>query len=719
MLTITGKIRFDQRTIDSPNLCDRFGRDDLDRIGAWTEENFIRDKSTRIAWEKRTENAINLAMQLQKEKTFPWPSCSNIAFPLVTIAALQFHARAYPAIVNGRSVVQCRVIGPDPTGAVGSRAKNIGEHMSWQLLEEDESWEEDTDRGLLNVSLVGVGWKKSYYNASVGHNTSEFVSAKDLVVSYWAKSIETAATKTHILPMYKNDIHERVMRGAYRDCTKEAWFEGAPANKGTQRSPEQDQRAGQSAPIPDDEAPFTVLEQHCWLDLDKDGYDEPYIITYEESSTFVLRIVARVNRIEDIEYNKDRRIVKIKATEYFTKIPFIPSPDGGIMDIGFGVLLGPLNESVNTAINQLFDSGTVNNTAGGFLGRGAKIRGGVYEFKPFGWHRVDATGDDLRKSVFPLPVREPSAVMFNLLTLLIDYTSRVGAATDMMVGENPGQNTPAETSRAMLEQGQKIYSAIFKRIWRSMKLEFKKLYRLNAVHIGINEYFGEGGKISREDYAMGSTSVCPVADPTITTEGARYARATMLADRAAQNPGYNTDAVERKLLEAMGIDEIDTLYPGTEGQEQPPDVKVQVQQMKNEMEQMKLEQAKMQFMLTMQETVRLNTAKIQELMSKAASMEASANNAQAKLNVEAFRAGIEAIREQTDAQNAQLDRMMESMKNEQIRSEHTVPVIGAGAGGAISGMEGGPPNPTALPMGQEGAGAPAGGMGGGGIFSSV
>src|SRR5690606_27327525 len=122
-------------------------------------------------------------------------------------------------------------------------------------------------------------------------------------------------------------------------------------------------------------------------------------------------------------------------------------PDGGFYDVGFGVLLGPLNESVNTAINQLFDAGTMATTAGGFLGRGAKLRGGVYTFSPFGWQNVDVMGDDLRKNMVQLEVREPSAVLFNLLTLLINYTNRISGATDMMVGENPGQNTPAETSR--------------------------------------------------------------------------------------------------------------------------------------------------------------------------------------------------------------------------------------------------------------------------------
>ncbi len=204
-----------------------------------------------------------------------------------------------------------------------------------------------------------------------------------------------------------------------------------------------DRRTGKNAPEGNTNTPFTCLEQHCWLDLDDDGYAEPYVVTIEENSQAVLRIVSRWDREEDVERDSKNRIISINPMEYFTKIPFIPSPDGGIMDIGFGVLLGPLNESVNSAINQMFDSGTLSNTAGGFLGRGAKIRGGVYQFAPFSWNRVDSTGDDLRKNIFPLPVREPSAVMFQLLGMLIDYTNRISGATDMLTGVNPGQNTPA------------------------------------------------------------------------------------------------------------------------------------------------------------------------------------------------------------------------------------------------------------------------------------
>jgi chaperonin GroES len=705
MLTLSSTITLDKSAITSANLCDRFEREDLDRIGAWAHDNYVRDLASRSDWSRRTEAAMDLAMQLQKGKTFPWHGCANIAFPLVTIAAMQFHARAYPAIINGRSVVQARVVGEDLAGLGRKRADLVSEHMSWQLLEQDEAWEEEVDRALLNVAIVGCGFKKTYFNQGKSHNVSEFVQAKDLVVNYYAKSIDSAPVKTHVFPLFKNEVHERVLRGTFYDVLDEGWYDQAPApveNTGTIAA---DHRTGTRRSTEDPDAPFTILEQHCSLDLDGDGYAEPYIITIEESTQTVLRIVTRFDRIEDIEYTPSRKIIRIDPMEYFTKIPFIPSPDGGILDIGFGILLGPLNESVNSAINQMFDAGTLSNTSGGFLGRGAKIRGGVYEFSPFSWNRVDSSGDDLRKNIVPLPVREPSMVMFNLLSLLIDYTNRVSGSTDMMAGENPGQNTPAETSRAMVEQGQKIYSAIFKRIWRSLKNEFKKLYTLNSIYLPMTSAFGDGGEIRREDYAVAgaSISVIPVADPTISSDAARLAQAQLLREAANTVPGYDQGEVERRFLKSIGIDDVDKVYPGVDPNAEPtPDVKVQVQQMKNQVEAARLDQEKMKFMLTMQETVRLNTAKIATLAAQAQRMEAEATTVAGKANVEAFRAGIEAMRAHNDQTNAHLDRMMESFNE----SRNNI-----GAQGTLPSLEEPSSDAGAFQVPAGGTGIPEGAMG--------
>lgn len=697
MLRLEGSITINRNAINSDNLCGRFSDQDLSSISGWVLENYQQDLSSRADWERRMQRGLDLAMQLQKAKSFPWPGSSNIAFPLVTIAALQFHSRAYPAIINGNSVVQCKVAGPDPQGTGRARADKISTHMSWQVLEQDEAWEEQTDRGLLYGAIAGTWYKKTYYSDLLGHNVSEFVSGLDLVVNYWAKSIETARVKSHVIPMDRNTIYTRCKTGVYRDITDADWFNAVQINPpATPSSAAEDNRAGVRPAQPTEATPFTIIEQHCWMDLDQDGYEEPYIVTVDRESGECLRIVLRCNRIEDVQYNAAKEIVQITATEYFTKVPFIPSPDGGIMDIAFGTLLGPLNESVNSSLNQLFDAGTLANTAGGFLGRGAKIRGGVYQFQPFSWNRVDSTGDDLRKSVFPLPVREPSAVMFQVLSLLIDYTGRISGATDMMVGENPGQNTPAETSRTMIAQGEKVYSAVFKRIWRAMKKEFRKLYALNCLYLPVRSSFGDGGEILREDYTAGSVYIVPAADPLIASEGQRFAQAQALAERSGAVSGYDTDEVERRYLRALQIPDVDKVFVGTANTPPPIDVKVQLQQMKNEVAMAQMQQKQFEFVITMQETVRVNTAKIMQLEASAREMDAAAASEADKQKITAFRAGIEAMREQNNAINAQLDRAMESLN---------AGTTAIGMGGAVSGMAAPSSNraPDALGLPAEGA----------------
>lgn len=691
-LELDNYITLNEKAWTSPNLADQFSVEDLRKIGDWCWECYDRDKQSRTDWERRTSGAMELATQVQKEKSFPWPDCSNIIFPLVTIAALQFHARAYPTLINGRNIVSCRVIGDDPEGVERSRADRIEQHMSWQLLEQDEDWEEETDRALLNIAIVGCGFKKTYYDGDVRHNESTYVHAKDLVFDYWAKSVEKCMTKTHIIPMYRNEIYSRVQAGVFCDVLAEQWYLADAQVSSGPREDERDNRAGVTRPASNHNTPFTMLEQHCWLDLDGDGYAEPYIITFEESSKCVVRIVTRFDREVDIQRNTKGKIISIQAWEYFTKIPFIPNPDGSIMDIGFGVLLGPLNESVDAAINQLFDAGTLSNTAGGFLGRGAKIRGGIYEFKPFSWNRVDSTGDDLRKNVFPLPVREPSAVMFSLLNLIIDFTSRISGTTDINVGENPGQNTPAETSRAMVEQGQKIYSAIFKRVWRSLKQEFHKLYKLNAVNLPTQLRYGaQGATIAREDYTGPIAGVAPEADPYISSDGARYAQAAAIKQLSIGNPAYDADAVEIRVLKSLGVQDVGTIYKGIANAPPPgPDVKIQIQEMKNQVAQAKLQLDAQKIMVTLQELKRMNDGKLAMMAAQVFKLQEEGKNVEAKQKIEAFRAAMELVRQENTAYDSQLQSLQEIGKNE-------LDSRGLTGTGTVSGMEGEPSYSGGLP----------------------
>lgn len=720
MLKLDSKIKLDLEAIRAKNLTSRFSDDDLKRLGEWCHDGYKRDLGSRSKWERRTEAAMDLAMQIQKDKSFPWPGCSNIAFPLVTIGTLQFHARSYPAIIHGTDIVKCRVIGEDPAGLKRQRADRVSSHMSYQCLEQDKAWEEQHDRLLINVPCVGTAFTKDLYSPAKGYPCTELVLARDLVLDYWAKSVEDCGRKTHRIPLFRNQIHERILRGTFRDCREATWYKQETQPTEPEHRGQRDNRSGLTPPQPDETTPFMTLEQHVNVDLDQDGYAEPYIITYEEQSQEVLRIVTGFDREADIERvssgpNKGE-IIQITALQYFTKYGFIPSPDGGIMDIGFGVLLGPLNESVNSILNQLVDAGTMSITAGGFLGRGAKLRGGVYTFAPFQWQRVDASGDDLRKSVFPLPVNEPNAVMFQLLNLLINYSNRVVGATDIMVGENPGQNTPAETSRTMQVQGEKIYSSIYKRTWRSMKEEFKKRYILNAIYMPPRAPYGEGKLAYRDDYMGNPDDICPEADPNLTSEAMAQQQAVLLKQSAATTPGYDLEAVERRFLKSMKISGIDEIYPGPKKVPPLTNPKVQIEQLRQGIAGQKLQFERQKFVSEMQEQVRLNNAAIAKMQAEVIKLMNDIDVDKHNAMISAFNAQIAAMKQHNESLLGQVDRILAMMEQDIERSQADGGDTGAakaspdkggeGAGapgGGIPGMEGTPGDAA----GVEGAGAVA------------
>jgi len=696
MLILDKHLSLGKATIESPNLTGYFGQKDLDAIGGWVFDGYVADKQSRAKWEKRTEAAMDLAMQLQKAKNFPWPNCSNIAFPLVTIGAMQFHSKAYPAIISGTEIAEMRVIGADPTGHETERALRVSRHMSYQVLEEDQPWEEQHDRLLLNLAIVGSAFVKTYQDAKLDHPVSELVLARDLVINYWAKSVESCPRKTHRIPLSRNSIREGVLSGIYRDVLEESWYAQPTTPQPTTQQSRANARTGQDPSYqPDETTPFYALEQHCDLDLDGDGYDEPWIITVEENSKCVLRLVSRVAQEADIkrvqvgEYKG--QIISIIAEEYFTKYSFIPSPDGGIYDVGFGVLLGPLNESVNSIVNQLVDSGTMSNTAGGFLGRGAKIRGGVYQFTPFGWNRVDSTGDDLHKSVFPLPVREPSNVLFQLLGFIVTYANRISGSTDTIMGENPGQNTPAQTTQSMIEMGMKIYSAIFKRVWRGMKEEFRKRYVLNGIYLPAESSFGEDADMAyREDYLGDSKRIRPVANPNVTSEAEQLKLALGLREMAHTTPGYDWDAVETRVLKAMHVDDAKVLYLGSKSPQATPipNLKAQVEQLKLQGIQMKLENDKQMFIQKMLEEHKLNEAKIIQLHAQAEQFIAQAGGVAEGHQIAAMEAAIGAIKQHNDTILQHLELMMKGSQDGQTNQ------------GSVGAMAPGPGNAGSASMGQ-------------------
>ena len=662
------------------NIADLLCAEDLTTIGLQVVKDFDNDLLSRSSWEKRTEASLKLALQVAEIKNFPWANASNIKFPLITIAALQYHARSYPVLIDSDLPVKCRVVGDDKDGLRALRATRVEQHMSYQLLEEDEDWESEMDKVLITQPIVGCAFKKTYYDPIKKHNISENVLAKDLVVNYWTKSLESASRVTHVLQMTRNEIYERTARGLWLEGVSEGrtqqWSSVAMGDM-LQRA--QDKAQGMQPPEPNDSStPIEILEQHCHIDFDDDGYAEPYIVYVRRDNKKVARIVARYSK-SDVERNKKDIVLSIKAEQYFTKYPFIPSPDGGFYDLGFGVLLGPLNESINTIVNQLVDSGTMANTAGGFLSRGIKLRGGNYSFNPMEWKHVDTTGDDLRKGIVPLPVREPSQVLFTLLNLLINYGERIGGAVDIMTGQNPGQNTPAETTRTMAEQGMKIFNGIFKRTHRSLKQEFRKLYRLNQIFVTENTPYVSNAKstgiVLASDYEGPVTDVMPTADPSITSDAQRMHQAAAIAQRVAATPGlYNRYEAEHTFLKAMKVTNIDKILPDPKGPNAipaPVNPKLQIEQLKVQAKQASDQLNMKMALLKLMGEAELNQAKIQKLEAEAEVLKIGVLHEGEKMRIQQINTEIAMSRERREGvlssiqtMNDVYDRMMQSKGEE-------------------------------------------------------
>lgn len=608
-----------EELLRSPNIAEMMDDEELSSLGQVMMNDINLDLNSRIEWEERNERANKLALQVVEKKTFPWPGASNVKFPLITIAAMQYHSRAYPALISNNEVVKCKVYGKDDDGEMHKRADRISRHMTYQVMEEDEGWEENTDKTLLVQAISGTAIKKSYFDPVKGHNVSELVLPNDFVVNYYTKSIPESPRVSHRILLSSNDLHERQVRGLFLKINDEP-LPTTPAQSMLINAREDAQ--GVRMPTGDPDTPFEFFETHFWHDFDEDGYKEPYIAYIRRDTSKIYRIVARYFE-DSIEYHNGE-IIRIKPEQYFTKYGFVPSPDGGFYDLGYGVLLGPTNDSVNTIVNQLIDAGTMSVTGGGFLGRGVKIKGGDYSFKPHEWKRVDSTGDDLRANIFPLPIRDPNGVSFQLLQLLINYGERIAGATDIMTGVSPGQNTPAETSRNTMEQGMKVFNGIYKRTWRAMKEEFQKLYRLNQLYLPSEpvefEYNNELSFVLPDDYSMDMKLVKPAADPNVVSDSQRQMQAQAVLQLATSTGGFNMYEVQKRYLDALKVSAIDQILPDPKGPnaiKPGPSEKMQIEKMKNDERQMNHQlRFKLGIAKLMQEA-ELQQAKITELQAKA------------------------------------------------------------------------------------------------------
>lgn len=552
--------QFLNAAIKSENVALLLDEAEVSRIGQRVKEEYDIDKNSRREWEDKMDDAMDVALQVSEPKTFPWKNASNVKYPLLTVAAIQFAARAYPAIVNNTAVARCKVVGrddgipmldansqpmidprsnpqdPQPVwkirpGAKRDRGDRVARHMSWQLTDEMVEWEEDTDRMLHVLPITGVVFRKVWFDKLKGRNCSQIVLPSDLVIKYDASNMRDAPRMTHEFKLYPHQIVERVRDGVFIDQPI-----GQPEGN-------------------DKDGPYNILEQHRLLDLDNDGYPEPYSVTIHKQTSKVLRIMARFDS-DHITVNEDGEVKKIVPHTYFVKYGFIPNPDSAIYDLGFGMLLNPINQTVNSVLNQLIDAGTIQNAGGGFVSRGLRLKGGDLRFTPNEYKQIDAGGMKIADSIYHMQHPGPSGTLFSLLGLLIDAGKEISSVQDVLMGDTGGNEQTATTTLALIEQGMKTFTAIFKRVHRSLKYELAVIYDLNRRYMLPEQYFtvlDNTEAVSQRDYAVGDFDIVPISDPRMVTDMQKAGRADFLRSFIG-DPFFDQMQIREMILDAANIE---------------------------------------------------------------------------------------------------------------------------------------------------------------------
>lgn len=523
------------------------------RIGGEVVEQYLMDKGTRSIWEKDQERARELGAMLSQEKTEPWPHAANALLPLLSVACLQFQARALKAFIKDRTVAYGKVLGP-VSDEVQQIADLVGRRLSNQCFDEIPAWEEHTDELLLALPVNGCGFRKTVYDPLRGVVEQPFVAAEDVVMDYKAHFHETPRI-SHLMGFYPHQIEARERSGV--------WLGGMNF------APDQSTRSSnvafnqQENRPPDPDALISFIEQHRWLDMDGDGYREPYVATVHQASRELVRLTARWDDAQ-ARYDSRGKVLWIEPLQYFTRYQFLPALDGGVYGMGFGKLLGTSNDIVNSILNQMVDAATLQNVGGGFLRGGVRVgreSAGPSRIRMGEYTPVDGVGDDVRKAIMPHAHPGPSPVLFNLLGVMMDQANKLSMSTDALTGGSQPAGTPAATTLTLVEQGLQVYTAAFRRIFRAFKQDLEHVVRCNVLYKQDPFWISV---VSMDEDEDGRMDVVPVADPNEATDMQRIARARAALEVVGQ--GGADRELFRRYLRAIGDEQADAIFPPDDDQ---------------------------------------------------------------------------------------------------------------------------------------------------------
>ena len=536
------------------NLAETLDDSILGELSSELREQYETDQESRSEWEEGYTKGLDLLGVQYEERTQPFQGASGVTHPIIAESVTQFQAQAYKELLPAGGPVRTNVLGVQDSEKE-AQAVRVKDFMNYMLMEIMEEFDPDTDQMLFYLPLSGSTFKKVYFDEAKQRPVSKFIPAEDLVVSYAASDLATASRITHVLRMDENEIRKLQVAGFYRDIDISADYE-ADSDPVKSKVNEID---GVEKSATDDL--YTVLEMHVNLDIE--GFEDvdqmgeptgiklPYIVTLDQGSGEVLAI--RRNYEENDALNQ--------KVSYFVHYKFLP----GLGFYGFGLIhmIGGLGKAATSILRQLIDAGTLANLPSGFKARGIRVRNDDEPIAPGEFRDIDAPGGDIRNSIIPLPYKEPSGTLAQLLGVLIESGRRFVSIADQQTGSPGSQQQPVGTTVALLERGMKVMSAIHKRLHYAQKTEFRILARLIRDNMPPSYPYATGvdAGIKQSDFDD-RVDILPVSDPNIFSMAQRITLAQTQLQLAQSNPQlHNLQAAYKRMYQALEVQNIDEILP--------------------------------------------------------------------------------------------------------------------------------------------------------------
>lgn len=505
----------------------------LQQIGSHCIEMYNVDKSSRLEWDRVTDDALKLAM-MQNDGSREVQVISDTYNPMIARAVIQFTANTFSEVIRDDKIVKSVILGNDPDGQKERRQARVSSYLNYQMLIKDSSWQDNFERTLNLLATIGTVFRKIYYDPCDDKFCFEICNKDEVYVNNKVKSLEHAKRITYIKTVSRNKIIEWERAGWY--LPMEYIDESTPVDL-------QD----------DSSTSHKLLEQLCYLDLDEDGYGEPYIVTVVEGTSQVLNILPAFTK-EDVKRTSSGKIKKITLNQMFVDYHFLPSFDGSFYGVGYGALLLTITKSLNSMQNQLADAGYLANTATGFISGSLAIKSGDIAVKPGKFITLQSFDENLAQSIQMLKFPEPSVVLLQLMQQLEATGKELSSVTDIMTGNELVQNVSPNVTMAMIEKATKVYSGIQRRILRALSKEVEILYKLNQTYPNTMEYLKvvdndpEADMIN--DFDDAEIDIKLVADPIISTNVQRAAQSDILMGLYGRREVNNNALLEKVLKNA-------------------------------------------------------------------------------------------------------------------------------------------------------------------------